>query len=58
MLEKKPSALRNGAPFVEWDLPAPIQHVRERLLKQPRGDRAFVELLLARISHDRINKNG
>lgn len=46
VLEKKPGALRNGAPFVEWDLPAAIQQVRERLLKQPRGDRAFVELLL------------
>ncbi|KAF2405937.1 hypothetical protein PSAN_51580 [Pseudomonas antarctica] len=45
MLEKKPGALHNGAPFVEWDLPAAIQRVRERLLK-PRGDRAFVELLL------------
>ena len=29
-----------------WDLPASIKQVRERLLKQPRGDRAFVELLL------------
>lgn len=46
VLEKKPGALRNGAPFVAWDLPLPIQQVRERLLKQPRGDRAFVELLL------------
>ncbi|WP_376750413.1 Mu transposase domain-containing protein [Stutzerimonas nitrititolerans] len=46
VLEKKPGALRNGAPFVEWDLPASIKHVRERLLKQSRGDRAFVELLL------------
>lgn len=46
VLEKKPGALRNGAPFVEWDLPASIKQVRARLLKQPRGDRAFVELLL------------
>lgn len=46
VLERKPGALRNGAPFLEWDLPAPIKLVRERLLKQPRGDRAFVELLL------------
>ena len=46
VLERKPGALRNSAPFVEWDLPAAIQQVRERLLKQPRGDRAFVELLL------------
>ena len=46
VLEKKPGALRNGAPFVTWDLPTPIQAVRDRILKQPKGDRAFVELLL------------
>ena len=46
VLEKKPGALRNGAPFVEWDLPMPIRLVRDRILKQPKGDRAFVELLL------------
>ncbi|TSJ85910.1 IS21 family transposase [Chitinimonas sp. BJB300] len=46
ILEKKPGALRNGAPFREWDLPTAIQVVRDRLLKQPKGDRAFVELLL------------
>mgnify|MGYP000843951560 FL=1 len=45
VLEKKPGALRHGAPFVEWDLPTPIRSVRDRLLKQPKGDRAFVELL-------------
>ncbi len=47
VLEKKPGSLRNGAPFVEWDLPVPIQLVRDCVLKQPKGDRAFVELLLA-----------
>lgn len=46
ILEKKPGALRNGAPFVAWDLPKPIQLVRDRILKQPKGDRAFVELLM------------
>ena len=46
VLEKKPGALRNGAPFVTWDLPRPIQTVRDRILKQPKGDRAFVELLM------------
>ncbi len=46
ILERKPGALRNGAPFLEWDLPMPIQRVRDRILKQPKGDRAFVELLL------------
>lgn len=46
MLEKKPGALRNGAPFVAWDLPRPIQIVRNRILRHPKGDRAFVELLM------------
>jgi len=46
VLEKKPGALRNGAPFMGWDLPAPIRAVRDRILKHPKGDRAFVELLL------------
>ncbi len=46
VLEKKPGALRHGAPFVEWDLPVSIRNVKDRLLKQPKGDRAFVDLLL------------
>ena len=46
ILERKPGALRNGLPFREWQLPSPIQLVRDRILKQPKGDRAFVELLL------------
>ena len=46
VLEKKPGALRNGAPFLDWELPQAIQMVRDRLLKQPKGDRAFAELLL------------
>ena len=46
VLEKKPGALRNGAPFVEWTLPRAIVQVRDRILKQPKGDRAFVELLM------------
>jgi hypothetical protein len=33
-------------PFREWDLPAAIRHVRGRILKRPKGDRAFVELLM------------
>lgn len=46
VLEKKPGALRHGAPFRQWELPASIGVVRDRLLKQDKGDRAFVELLL------------
>ena len=46
ILERKPGALRHGVPFREWDLPMAIQRVRDRILKQPKGDRAFVELLM------------
>lgn len=46
VLEKKPRALRHGAPFRQWGLPATIRGVRDRLLKQEKGGRAFVELLL------------
>lgn len=46
VLEKKPGALRHGAPFKQWDLPATIRVVRDQLLTQAKGDRAFVELLL------------
>ena len=46
ILERKPGALRNGVPFLDWDLPTSIRLVRDRILKQPKGDRAFVELLL------------
>jgi transposase len=46
ILERKPGALRNGVPFRQWDLPIAIQRVRDRILKQPKGDRAFVELLM------------
>jgi transposase len=46
VLEKKPGALRNGAPFVDWELPKSIRLVRDKILKQPKGDRAFVELLM------------
>lgn len=47
VLEKKPGALRNGAPFQDWALPLAIQAVKEKLLRSPQGDRAFVEVLLA-----------
>ena len=44
-LRAKPGALRNGEPFVQWELPKPIQQLQERLLKQPKGDKAMVEVL-------------
>ena len=44
LAEVKPGAIRHGVPFQE--LPAPILAVRDKILRQPKGDRAFVELLL------------
>jgi len=46
VLERKPGALRHGAPFQDWGLPESIQKVRAKLLQQDKGDRAFVDLLL------------
>lgn len=51
LLEKKPGALRHGAPFQDWDLPSAIQQVRNRLLQQSQGDRAFVDCLLLAREH-------
>ena len=44
-LERKPGALRNGAPFKDWNLPSPMTRLRERLAKHADGDRQFVEIL-------------
>jgi transposase len=46
-LERKPGALRNGAPFIDWDLPAPIARLQSRITKLPGGDRQFVTILAA-----------
>ena len=51
VLEKKPGALRHGAPFQHWELPAPLAAVKARLMQTPQGDRAFVEILLALQEH-------
>ena len=51
LLDRKPGALRNGAPFKDWDLPLSLQKVRGHLMKQPSGDRAFVRILLAITHH-------
>jgi transposase len=44
-LKKKPGALRNGAPFKEWNLPEPIERIRVALTKHRDGDRQFVGIL-------------
>ncbi len=46
-LVKKPGALRNGAPFVDWALPRPLKLLQARLMKLSGGDRQFVSILAA-----------
>ncbi|HMQ58754.1 MAG TPA: IS21 family transposase, partial [Rhizobiaceae bacterium] len=45
VLMRKPGALRNGAPFKDWDLPAPLAKMRARLQQRFDGDRQFVKIL-------------
>jgi transposase len=47
LLERKPGALRNGAPFVKWDLPESILQMRQALIGKRSGDREFVKILQA-----------
>ncbi len=42
VLEHKPGALRNGAPFRGWQLPEPLMEIRQTLSKRSDGDRQFV----------------
>jgi transposase len=43
LVEKKPGALRNGAPFE--GLPAPLQRLRSALMRRAGGDRVLAEVL-------------
>lgn len=47
VLAKKPGALRNGAPFKDWPLPAGLESVRRRLKGVADGDRQMVAILSA-----------
>jgi transposase len=47
VLARKPGALRNGAPFKDWVLPAALEKVRRKLRAAPDGDRQMVEILAA-----------
>lgn len=43
LLQRKPGALRNGAPFA--DLPEPLQRLRRLLLRRDGGDRLMAKIL-------------
>lgn len=45
VLEKKPGALENGRPFVQWQMPESLARARVAL-KQSDGEKEFVKLLL------------
>ena len=47
VLARKPGALRNGAPFKAWLLPASLEHVRRMLKGSDDGDRQMVKILSA-----------
>ena len=45
VLARKPGALRNGAPFKDWDLPLSMRRVQRKLGRVPNGDRQMVDIL-------------
>ena len=47
VLARKPGALRNGAPFKDWVLPAALERVRRKLSGSDDGDRQMVSILAA-----------
>ncbi len=47
VLARKPGALRNGAPFKDWQLPPALARVRRRLGVGDDADRQFVGILAA-----------
>ena len=50
VLARKPGALRNGAPFKDWILPASLDRVRRKLAGNDDGDRQMVAILTAVLS--------
>jgi hypothetical protein len=50
VLQRKPGALRNGAPFVE--LPDAFKTLQQQLLRKPGGDREMVDILALVLQHD------
>jgi transposase len=47
VLARKPGALRNGAPFKDWVLPAAMERVRRKLAGVDDGHRQMVDILTA-----------
>jgi transposase len=47
VLARKPGALRNGAPFKDWVLPAAMERIRRKLAGADDGNRQMVDILTA-----------
>ena len=45
LLERKPGALRNGRPFLNWELPESVRKVWEALRRYPDWDRQMSAIL-------------
>jgi transposase len=50
VLARKPGALRNGAPFKDWVLPAAMERIRRKLAGANDGNRQMVDVLTAVIT--------
>jgi transposase len=50
VIQRKPGALRNGAPFLE--MPDAFRRLQAHLLRTPGGDREMVEILSLVLHHD------
>ena len=50
VVQRKPGALRNGAPFLE--LPQAFRELQDRMLRKPGGDREMVDILALVLHHD------
>jgi len=50
VIQRKPGALRNGAPFTE--MPEAFRQLQSQLLKRSGGDREMVEILSLVLHHD------
>lgn len=50
VVQRKPGALRNGAPFLE--LPPAFRQLQDQLLRKPGGDREMVDILALVLQHD------
>ena len=52
LLKQKPGALRDGAPFIDWQLSKAMLFIKDHYLSTRGGDRDFVDLLMLVQDHN------